>query len=355
MSKLIIEISIICLVLQAIAQLIGKIELKRILLSTLLCLTATIQYVFYITYTKELLLHPKLVMSYVPLLLSLGPLMRLYFNQLSKDSIIFKTTNISHILLPISGLIYYSKFAMTPLNEILPLINNLYLGHASKQFYMISSICTLSLLFYALLILKEQPAFWKQDQLLNKPLLLGWSILNILFIFIMGLSIFNTTLTLITTHIGNTLVSIVFICIFIVNNRYPDLFQKWLFEVRKKHRTRQYLGDINPHEMLNKIHQTMKNDKLYTDPNVSLQSLADHFKLTRYQLSELLNDYAKQSFSDFIGYFRVELAKELLLKDSWKKTITIGLEVGFNSQAMFNKTFKKWTEKTPSEYQKSFA
>ncbi|RAP36510.1 hypothetical protein DID80_05095, partial [Candidatus Marinamargulisbacteria bacterium SCGC AAA071-K20] len=79
MEKWIVFGSIYCLIIQAIAQIIGKPEAKRWTLAFLLLLGAYLQIHFLFFSNYELLNYPRMFMSYVPALLFLGPLLRLYF------------------------------------------------------------------------------------------------------------------------------------------------------------------------------------------------------------------------------------------------------------------------------------
>lgn len=351
MGYFLIFSSVVCLTLQAVSQCIGRLTFQRLAFASLLSAAALIQWHFYLVQSQLLLNHPKWFMSYVPLLLFLGPMMQLYFNLLSQPFRIRKTV-IAHFIVPSVGVVFWLTHWRMSLEDQLALIRELYLGAHVFPYAVISGVCGLSLLVYGLLILKEQPTFMKRDKHFNKPLLLGWAMINLLFILAMCFSLFSSTVSLYVTHIGNIMCSIVFITVFVVHNRYPTLFSTWLFEIKKAQRTRSYLGDMDPHELLSKIKEMMVEETLFKRPDLSLQAAADCFSLTRYQLSELLNDYAKQSFSDFVASFRIEEAKRLLEQEPWKKIIHIGFEVGFNSQSMFAKSFKKITGTTPSEYQK---
>jgi len=351
MFEILIKLSMACLILQGTSQLLGKVESKKVVFSACLFLTAYIQFYFHLVQTKELISYETLFMSYVPCLLFLGPLLRSYFNNLTKGSSFIDLKNLIHFIVPVFGFCYYSKYLFLSKLQSTVLISNLYLGVNSELYIPASLLCGLSLLVYAIIILREQPKVLSRDSLLNKPLLLGWWVINLLFISLTTISLFSLTTSLKISFLGNYLTSIFIISVFVVNIRYPEFFRAWLFEVKKKNRSRKYLGNIDPNIMLDKIKEKMITDKLYTNSELSLQDLSDYVNLTRYQLSELLNDYAAMSFHDFVGYYRVEAAKLLLENDPWKKNVSIGYEVGFNSQTMFNKTFKKRVNLTPSAYQ----
>ena len=74
--------------------------------------------------------------------------------------------------------------------------------------------------------------------------------------------------------------------------------------------------------------------------------------ITPHQLSEFINDYVGMNFSSYINNYRVEEAKELLLKEPDRNTLAVGLDVGFGSKPSFNTIFKQKTSLTPSEFRK---
>ncbi|MEO1652558.1 MAG: helix-turn-helix transcriptional regulator, partial [Bacteroidota bacterium] len=94
--------------------------------------------------------------------------------------------------------------------------------------------------------------------------------------------------------------------------------------------------------------------RIYRDPELTLQKLAELIQLQPRQLSNLLRRKFDQSFPEFINQLRIEEAKELLLNPKYRhwSILAIGMEVGFNSKSTFNRVFKKMVGLTPSEYQK---
>jgi len=112
---------------------------------------------------------------------------------------------------------------------------------------------------------------------------------------------------------------------------------------------------INKKILFDKVHQLINEKKLFTEPKLSVESLASAVEINPSKLSNIIKLYANKNFNDYINEFRIELAKELLANKNYKHyTITaIGLESGFNSKSNFYYTFKKHTDLTPTEYQKS--
>ena len=96
-------------------------------------------------------------------------------------------------------------------------------------------------------------------------------------------------------------------------------------------------------------------EKLYLNPNLSLESLALELKTNPSTLSKIVNNYSKNSFSDFINMFRVTYAKNILLNKKFDAytIISIGLECGFNSKSTFYTAFKRFSGETPVNFRKN--
>ena len=104
---------------------------------------------------------------------------------------------------------------------------------------------------------------------------------------------------------------------------------------------------------LDRIREYVIENKKYLNPNLTMNSLADELNMSTSHLSKIINVYGNFTFPDFINGLRVEQAKKLLADPNFNKyTVTsIGLECGFNSRSTFYKAFKKFTSKTPTDYQ----
>jgi AraC-like DNA-binding protein len=105
---------------------------------------------------------------------------------------------------------------------------------------------------------------------------------------------------------------------------------------------------------LNKLIQIMETEKPYLNSDLTLQNLAALISISIHNLSEIINTQLERNFYDFINGYRVkEVQRRLENNDSDIYSIlAIALESGFNSKSSFNTTFKKHTNKTPSQYRK---
>jgi AraC-like DNA-binding protein len=101
-----------------------------------------------------------------------------------------------------------------------------------------------------------------------------------------------------------------------------------------------------------KIDNFMKNHKPYMNPKLTLNDMADGLQMNAYILSKIINDGFHKNFFDFINSYRIEEFKQLLQSPKYQNytLLSVAFEVGFNSKTAFNRSFKKLTNDTPSEY-----
>jgi AraC-like DNA-binding protein len=96
----------------------------------------------------------------------------------------------------------------------------------------------------------------------------------------------------------------------------------------------------------------IQNEKLYREPELTLQNLADKLQFPSYQVSLAINEGLKKKIYDLANDYRIGEAKRLL-SDPGSKNFTIlsiGFEAGFNSKTPFNTVFKKIAGFTPTDF-----
>ena len=113
---------------------------------------------------------------------------------------------------------------------------------------------------------------------------------------------------------------------------------------------------VNP-EMAAEVDASIRKNKTYMDPEITLDTLAESLVITSRDLSMLINRHFGVNFYEFINRYRIEEAKHMLVSEKFKKTtITdIYLAVGFNSKSVFYTFFKKFEGVTPSKFRESEA
>jgi AraC-like DNA-binding protein len=108
-------------------------------------------------------------------------------------------------------------------------------------------------------------------------------------------------------------------------------------------------------EMKSNLIQVMENKKPFLDPELSLFKLASQLDVSSHILSYIINKGCNENFYQFVNRYRIEEAKKMILDPNMKHLSLIGIafEVGFNSKTVFNTTFKKTTNQTPSQFKKA--
>ncbi|MDJ1467908.1 helix-turn-helix domain-containing protein [Xanthocytophaga flava] len=110
--------------------------------------------------------------------------------------------------------------------------------------------------------------------------------------------------------------------------------------------------NYNDRTELARMENLLKETKLYTQPKLSLEDMANALHLPSRYVSYLINTYYATNFHSFINTYRVE---EVLRKindpaEQHKTLLALALESGFNSKSSFNQVFKLHTGQTPSTY-----
>lgn len=104
--------------------------------------------------------------------------------------------------------------------------------------------------------------------------------------------------------------------------------------------------------LIEKLKVLIEEERIYTQPDLSAETLASIMEISRKKLYLFLKEYYNSIFSDYINGCRIEYA-EKLMKDKECRHLTI-LEIsemsGFNSVGTFNKFFKAKYHTTPAKY-----
>lgn len=96
------------------------------------------------------------------------------------------------------------------------------------------------------------------------------------------------------------------------------------------------------------LKQLMVIHKPYLENDLKLGDLAQRLSISNHHLSQIINEHLHQNFSEFINYYRIKEAQELIMKNKEAKIIGVAYDVGFNTKASFNSAFKKFTGTSPS-------
>ena len=128
-------------------------------------------------------------------------------------------------------------------------------------------------------------------------------------------------------------------------NRHNFTLEKYSSSVLDRHSSR---------DLFLKISKLFTDEQMFLTPNISVQRIANHLKISPRLVSQVINENDEQNFNEFVNQFRIEKAKTMLadLGNADKKIATIAYDTGFGTVTSFNIAFKKRTGVTPSEYRK---
>ena len=104
-----------------------------------------------------------------------------------------------------------------------------------------------------------------------------------------------------------------------------------------------------------KLQNLMRTEKPFLNPQLTLTELSKNLGINSTVLSHTINNGFGVNFNDFINEFRITEVKNKLQNGDAENSTLLGIafDCGFNSKATFNRAFKKFTGKSPKEFQDS--
>jgi len=105
-------------------------------------------------------------------------------------------------------------------------------------------------------------------------------------------------------------------------------------------------------DILKLVDTVMHTEKLFLDSNLNIEKLAKVINTQPQYLSQAINQFRQVNFYELVASYRIEYAQQMFKQMPEKNILTVAMEAGFNSKSTFNKTFKKITTITPSQYKK---
>ncbi len=132
-------------------------------------------------------------------------------------------------------------------------------------------------------------------------------------------------------------------------NHTVDSSRQLLEDFKSKNRIHS-LASNNP--LSYDILDFFETSRLYLNPNFTLLDLTKELGCSRAELSDVLNRDMKIGFYSITAMYRIEHARDLLLKKENYTIETLMVECGFHSKSTFNKYFKEYVGVRPSVYRK---
>jgi len=102
----------------------------------------------------------------------------------------------------------------------------------------------------------------------------------------------------------------------------------------------------------NKLAKYMMDTEKYLDSELNIVDLSKELNISSKLLSQVINEGYNCNFFDFVNNYRIDMAKSMFRNQTdTKLTISeVMYDSGFNSKSSFNTAFKKFTQKTPTQF-----
>jgi len=170
--------------------------------------------------------------------------------------------------------------------------------------------------------------------------------------------VFGVTFPFNADYIFYSMIIVFVFCIGFFGIRRQNLFSEKSNEKNKQLVQEKTGGDykksgLKP-EVAKEVHQKltklMSEQKLYTNPILTLSELAQRVAVSPNHLSQIINQYEEVNFHDFVNRYRIEEFIKNASTNKEFKLLSHALDAGFNSKSSFNSVFKKHHGIAPSKY-----
>ena len=297
-----------------------------------------------------------------------GPLLFLYIISLTKKQKLTLKVILYHFILPLLVLLMYSNFFVLSTKEKIQVFEME--GQGYETIIFLSDIfLTFSGIFYFIYnfkLLNEHRKNISSQFSYDKKVNLNW--LRIL-IYMMGIIWFLIIFKQSDYWIFGMSTFYV-VCLGYFGIKQMDIFSNSNLKISKKTTESEFelvvtdspvkkyaksgLNDKFADVIHQNLNQVMKQQKLFKEPELTLDELSKTLEVPSNYLSQVINEKEGINFYDYINALRIEEFKRIVvLKQNKNFTIiSLAYECGFNSKTSFNRVFKKSTGLTPSQFLK---
>jgi len=103
-------------------------------------------------------------------------------------------------------------------------------------------------------------------------------------------------------------------------------------------------------KVFDRLLELLNNEKIFKDPNLGIKDVADMIGTNEKYVSSAISIYAKMNYSNFISFYRINEAKELINQLEFANLNEIMYACGFNSRTTFYYAFKNFTGLSPKQF-----
>lgn len=112
------------------------------------------------------------------------------------------------------------------------------------------------------------------------------------------------------------------------------------------------LTEDDANHILLQLTRLMEQDKPYKEAELTLSKLAETLQVKEASLSQVINSKFNKSFYDYINSLRVDECIKMITEGRSQNytLLSIAFDCGFNSKSSFNRNFRKFAGKSPSDF-----
>jgi YesN/AraC family two-component response regulator len=105
-------------------------------------------------------------------------------------------------------------------------------------------------------------------------------------------------------------------------------------------------------ELMQRIHHLVVEEKQFLNSDLTASGLANELGTHRNNISACVNLIKGCNFTQYVNGYRIEYAKQLMLKYPDQKANAIGIDSGFANDTSFFRTFRALTGQTPGDWKR---
>jgi len=293
----------------------------------------------------------------------LTPLLFLYTKSLTHPAFLFKKPHLKHFILAgIAFLLYISGIFFSIFSESKVFLSE---DNYVKVYFLSSVLLHFQVAIYLFLLFNGIIQYRKSlKEIFSsiEKLKLTWLLIIVMAFTLMWLvDLIHFLLSVnhvLTQNISRNLVIVSLLINFIFANAAVYKGLKHPVNILPfQEPAKSYKSGLTDKECASQAQQLkifMESKKPYLEPSLTIKDLSDQIGIHPKYLSQIINSQFKRNFYDFINFYRINEAKELISvnKDTPVTILEILYASGFNSKSVFNAAFKNVTGCTPSEFKK---
>jgi AraC-like DNA-binding protein len=269
------------------------------------------------------------------------------------------TRTLTGFLPPGKGMIavYFIPFSLASLHMLLCTVPGLY-STLGKYYFLVELLSLFSNLVFIVLSIMCVKRYEKAiiDSFSNlEKLSLQW--VRIILYSITGIMMIGLALYLARVHFDLIWLLLALLIYFMsyYSLRRPEVLTGFIEEGKYNKYVKSSLSPELIQKNKTKIEKCMEEEKVFLDSEITLPALAEKLSIPVHHLSQIINQEYGKNFYEFISYFRIEAAREMMRSPEYAemKIIDICYRVGFNSISAFNKSFKNFSGLTPTQFRKN--